>query len=157
MDNNEFNGGYQQTPNYQNSAGYQQAQSYQNNGGYQQAPNYQNNGGYQQAPNYQNYGGYQQMPNYQNNMGNQQPAKAPNIFKQFAFSFVPPKYKDLARAKVGSMIWLIVLLVFLLTGFSFLSMLAGYVLTGGVSEMLDLFPYFELSDGEFSIDESFYV
>ena len=155
--NYQNNGGYQQTPNYQNSAGYQQAPNYQNNGGYQQAPNYQNNGGFQQAPNYQNYGGYQQMPNYQNNMGNQQPAKAPNIFKQFAFSFVPPKYKDLARAKVGSMIWLIILLVFLLTGFSFLSMLAGYVLTGGVSEMLDLFPYFEVSDGEFSIDETFYV
>ena len=174
MDNNEFNGvnqqapteqgnaGYQQTPSYQNYGGYQQTPNYQNNGGYQQAPNYQNYGGYQQTPNYQNYGGYQQMPNqqmpsYQNNMGNQQPTKAPNIFKQFAFSFVPPKYKDLAKAKVGSMIWLIVLLVFLLTGFSFLSLVAGYVLTGGVSEMLDLFPYFEISDGEFYIDETFYV
>ena len=174
MDNNEFNGvnqqalteqgnaGYQQTPSYQNYGGYQQTPNYQNNGGYQQAPNYQNYGGYQQTPNYQNYGGYQQMPNqqmpsYQNNIGNQHPTKAPNIFKQFAFSFVPPKYKDLARAKVGSMIWLIVLLVFLLTGFSFLSLVAGYVLTGGVSEMLDLFPYFEISDGEFYIDETFYV
>ncbi len=162
MDNNQFNGVNQQMPNVQGNAGYQQAPNYQGNAGYQQAPNYQNNAGYQQAPNYQNNAGYgqmpnQPMPNYQNNMRNQQPAKAPNIFKQFAFSFVPPKYRDLARAKVGSMIGLIFLLVFLLTGLSFLGLIGGYVLSGGLGEVLDLFPDFEMSNGVFSIDETFYV
>ncbi len=123
------------------------------NGVNQQAPNYQNNVGYQQPQNNMNYSNGQGM----GYVANQAPKKAPNIFKQFAFSFVPPQYRELARAKVGSMIFLIILLVFLLTGFSFLTLAAGYVLSGGVSEMLDLFPDFSVEYGEFSIDQDFYV
>lgn len=119
--------------------------------------NNQFNGLNQQMPNEQGNGGYQQAPNYQNNNGYQQPAKAPNIFKQFAFSFVPPKYKDLARAKVGSMIGLICLLVFLLTGLSFLGLIGGYVLSGGIQEALDMFPDFKIENGVFSIDDTFYA
>ena len=142
MNTNDYNGEFEQAPNYQNN-------------GYQQMPNYQNNG-YQQMPNYQN-NGYQQIPNYQYGMNEQQPQKAPNIFKQFAFAFVPPKYKELARAKTGSMIWLIILLVFFITGIGYLLIMADYIFNSGIGETLDSMPYFELENGELFIDDELCV
>lgn len=50
MNTNDYNGGYQQTPNYQNGAGYGQAPNYQNNMNYGQASGYPNNMGYAQSP-----------------------------------------------------------------------------------------------------------
>lgn len=41
--------------------------------------------------------------------------KVPNIFEQFAYAFVPPKYGSPVKVKVGSMIGFVVLLTLLAT------------------------------------------
>lgn len=144
---------YTNEPSGMNQQNDLNASNYQNPVGYQQMPNYQQQQGYQQMPNYQQMQqGYQQAPNYQNQQYSQ---KAPNIFVQFAYSFVPPKYRELAKVKVGVMIAFVVLLVFILTGINFASLAIGYVASGGVSEALDMFPDFMIDDGEFQIEETF--
>lgn len=151
MNTNDYNGGYQQTPNYQNGAGYGQAPNYQNNMNYGQASGYPNNMGYAQSPG-------NMYPGNAPVGGNAlKTSKAPNIFKQFAFSFVPPMYKELARAKVGVMILLVLIVIFTACAFQYASFLLSYAISGGVGGVMELFPDFTLENGEFSIAQEFYI
>ncbi|MDE6016789.1 MAG: DUF1189 domain-containing protein [Acetatifactor sp.] len=81
--------------------------------------------------------------------------KAPNIFMQFAYSFVPPKYGCLAKVKTGSMIGFVTLFMLVITLISFVSLGLEYIVGGGVESALDELPDFELRDGYFSIDEDY--
>ncbi len=93
---------------------------------------------------------------FNNGAGNAQAQqKAPNIFMQFAYSFVPPKYGRLTKVKTGSMIGFVTLFMLVITLVSFVAMGLQYIVSGGVEEILDELPDFELADGVFSIDEEY--
>ncbi len=93
---------------------------------------------------------------FNNGAGNTQAQqKAPNIFMQFAYSFVPPKYGHLTKVKTGSMIGFVTLFMLVITLVSFVAMGLQYIVSGGVEEILDELPDFELADGVFSIDEEY--
>jgi len=131
-------------PNPQNydQAGNIQGNPYYNQGNpYQQAGPYPGNG-------YQNFN---QNPVY-NNAAAQ---KAPNIFQQFAYSFVPPKYAALSNVKTGSMIGFVTLLTLIVTLFTFIQVVIGYLSFGGVESILDEVPDFSIRNGKFSIEEDF--
>ena len=151
MNTNEYNAGYGQAPDYPNNAGYGQAPSYQSNAAYGQMPNNQNNMNYGQNP------GDVYPGNAPAGGNNQKPPKTPNIFKQFAFSFVPPMYKELAGAKVGIMILLVLIVIAMACVFQYGSFLLSYAISGGVSGIMELFPDFTLENGEFSIAQEFYI
>lgn len=171
--NNQSNFGVQgysnvqgyQNPNYQSQPVYQQTPNYQNQPVYQQTPNYQYNQEQQNQQYYQQPQNnmYQQAPQgytvgygYPVNGGNNQTSgKAPNIFMQFFYSFVPPKYHELAKVKVGVMIWFVVLLVWIMTTLSLGSMVFSYVINGGVDVILDELPNFTVENGEFWIEEPY--
>lgn len=93
------------------------------------------------------YGGFGSAPVEQ---------KAPNIFMQFVYSFVPPRYSRLAKVKTGSMIGFVTLLMFVITLVSFVTLGLKYIASGGVESALDELPDFELKDGYFSIDEEYF-
>ncbi|MCM1046158.1 MAG: DUF1189 domain-containing protein [Candidatus Gastranaerophilales bacterium] len=133
MDSNNFNNNQPRDP-YSNTGSY--------SGSYNAAPS---DGGY--TGNGYSYGGGQPMQP-------QPPRKAPNIFKQFAYSFVPPKYDGLTRVKTGSMIGFVVLLTLVATLISFASLAAGLLLFD-VDAIFGDVPDFEVKNGYFSIDEEY--
>ncbi|MCM1113811.1 MAG: DUF1189 domain-containing protein [Muribaculum sp.] len=90
---------------------------------------------------------------YESNQGGQ-PGKAPNIFKQFAYAFVPPKYNSLAKVKVGSMIGFVVLLTLIATVVSAVKFFIGFA-AFQEGDFLENFPEFGLRNGKFFIDEEF--
>lgn len=95
------------------------------------------------------------MNNQYGSGGAQADQKAPNIFMQFAYSFVPPKYGRLTKVKTGSMIGFVTLFMLVITLISFVALGLQYIVGGGVEEILDELPDFELADGYFSIDEDY--
>ena len=98
----------------------QQGGSYQQGNGYQQSNPYQHGNAYQQG------GSYQQGNGYGNYNGGVEAQKAPNIFQQFAYSFVPNLYDRLAKVKTGSMIGFVTLLVLAATLLSFVSVMVSF-------------------------------
>lgn len=140
-------------PDNTNNMIHQQGNPYQQENPYQQRNPYQQGTPYQQAGYAGN--GYQNFNNeraYNNNVPVQ---KAPNIFKQFAYSFVPPRYACFANVKTGSMIGFVTLLTFIVTLITFLQVVIGYISFGGVETVLNEVPDFYLSNGKFSIEEDF--
>ena len=79
--------------------------------------------------------------------------KAPNIIKQFVFSFVPPKYAELVNAKVGSMILMVCILILFMSSLLFV---VGIWEEGGINEMIGIFPDFEVRNGELFIEEPYF-
>ncbi len=80
--------------------------------------------------------------------------KAPNIFQQFALSFVPTQYGRLANVKTGSMIGFVTLLTLIATIIVFISPALSFS-SDNVNAMMDLIPDFEVKNGRFSIDDEF--
>lgn len=137
MDSNGFNTNQQ--------SGMNDAQQ---GNGYQQP--YTNAGGGYTSPDYSNpYG------SYGNDQGGQVQVKAPNVFQQFAYAFVPPKYGSLAKVKTGSMIGFVVLLTLVATLLSAAKFFIGFSSIGNSLDFMDEIPDFGLEDGRFFIDEEF--
>ena len=86
-------------------------------------------------------------------MNTAQAKKAPNIFKQFIFSFIPPKYAELANAKVGSMILMVCIVVLFMSSLLFV---VGIWEEGGINEMIGICPDFEVRNGELFIEEPYF-
>lgn len=114
-----------------------------------------NNGMNSEFNNGMNNGAGNGMNNQYGNGGAPAQQKAPNIFMQFAYSFVPPKYGSLTKVKTGSMIGFVTLFMLVITLISFVALGMQYIAGGGVEEALDELPDFELSNGCFYIDEEF--
>ena len=87
----------------------------------------------------------------------QTPSSTPNIFKQFIYSFVPPKYNELAQAKVISMILLILIVIIMASVILYGKHILSYTINDGLSDIIDSAPDFQVSGGEFSIAEDVYV
>lgn len=157
MDSNNLNNTQQTNSYYNNGAPNNGAPNngYPNNG----APNngYPNNG----YPNngYPNNGypnnGYPNNGNPYNYGNNQQPQEAPNIFQQFALSFVPPQYGRLTKVKTGVMIGFVMLLTLIATILSF--MVSSFKLSALVNseELENAIPDFEIKNGKLSLDKEF--
>lgn len=98
---------------------------------------------------------YNNMPNgsYGNFYGEAE--KAPNIFQQFAYAFVPPKYRSLAKVKTGSMIAFVTVLVLVFALASLAKFAVSFFAMGDMEAILDEIPDFELSGGVFSIEEPY--
>lgn len=138
---------YQQgNPNPQGNPN-QQGNAWQQGGGYQQSNPYQQGNPYMGGGNYNgNYNG-----SYN---GSPAPEKAPNIFKQFALSFVPPQYHRLTKVKTGSMIGFVTLLVLVATLLSFISLAAEFA-SVDMEEVAAQLPDFAISGGHLHMDEDF--
>lgn len=96
-----------------------------------------------------------QLP-YSNPYGNNPvQLKVPNIFEQFAYAFVPPKYGSLTKVKVGSMIGFVTLLTLLATILSVVNIFIAFSLLGSPLSVLEDVPDFELKNGRFYIDEEY--
>lgn len=91
---------------------------------------------------------------YGNYGGNDEPQKAPNIFQQFVFAFVPTKYNLLTKVKTGSMIGFVTLLVLVATIFSFISIEISLA-SLNMDELADSLPDFEIANGHLHMDEDF--
>lgn len=134
----------QGNPNQQQGNPYQQ----QGNPYQQQANPYQQQGNpYQQANPYMGGGG----ANYGVGL---EPEKAPNIFQQFVFAFVPPKYNLLTKVKVGSMIGFVTLLVLIATLFLFGSLVLE-LSSIDMEEVTAALPDFAIKNGKLHLDEDF--
>lgn len=81
--------------------------------------------------------------------------KRPNILEQFAYSFQPQRYGDLARVKTGGMIGFVTLLALASTVCIFLLFVFTYISRGGADSFWDWVPDFELRDGRLSMDEEY--
>lgn len=156
---------YQQNNAYPQGNAYQQGSQYQQNNVYQQGTPYQQGNAYQQGNFYQQGNAYQQGNTYQqgnayggngygNYGGNAEPQKAPNIFQQFAFSFVPNLYERLARVKTGSMIGFVTLLVLAATLLSFLTVVVE-LSSVDMEELAAQLPEFKLTGGRLYMEEDF--
>ena len=144
---------YQQGNIYQQGNAYQQGNPYQQGNAYQQGNFYQQGNAYQQGNPYQQgnaYGGN----GYGNYGGNTESQKAPNIFQQFAFSFVPNLYERLARVKTGSMIGFVTLLVLVATLLSFLTVVVEFA-SVDMEKLAAQLPEFTLTGGRLYMEEDF--
>lgn len=105
---------------------------------------------------YANNGGYT-SPDYSNPYGSNpvQQLKVPNIFEQFAYAFVPPKYGSLVKVKVGSMIGFVVLLTLLATILSAVKFFSNFSRIGNSLDFMDEIPDFGVKNGSFFIDEEY--
>ena len=97
---------------------------------------------------YGNYGGSYHYGNHPEQQ------KAPNIFQQFAYSFIPPRYGSLVRVKTGSMIGFVTLLALVATIISFVGLMLSFS-PSEVSGWADKLPDFMIKDGRLYIDEEF--
>lgn len=144
---------YQQSNAYQQGNPYQQSNIYQQGTPYQQGNTYQQGNAYQQGNFYQQgnaYGGN----GYGNYGGNAETQKAPNIFQQFAFSFVPNLYDRLARVKTGSMIGFVTLLVLVATLLSFITVVVEFA-SVDMEKLAAELPEFKLTGGRLYMEEDF--
>ena len=107
---------------------------------------------------YTNNGGYT-SPDYSNPYGNnpEQQLKVPNIFKQFAYAFVPPKYGSLVKVKVGSMIGFVVLLTLLATILSAVKFFIDFSHIGNSLDFMDEIPDFGVKNGSFFEEDELFV
>ncbi|MCM1267863.1 MAG: DUF1189 domain-containing protein [Bacteroidales bacterium] len=80
--------------------------------------------------------------------------KEPNIFKQFALSFVPTQYHRLTKVTTGSMIGFVTLLVLAATLISFLFLAVRFA-SVDMEEVAAELPEFEISGGRLHLDEDF--
>ena len=96
---------------------------------------------------------YMQQPGggYNRNYGAKE--KAPNVFKQFAYSFVPPKYNELAKVRTGGMIGFVTLLALVFSLISFVDFSYVMFSNDGITDLIEQAPDFALEDGEFWIEE----
>ena len=85
------------------------------------------------------------MGNYSGGVAEQ---KAPNIFQQFIYSFVPPRYDCLTKVKTGSMIGFVTLFMLVVTLVSFLDLVISYP-----SDFIEGLPDIVIRDGEMHIAE----
>ncbi len=145
---------YQQGNGYQQGNVYQQGNTYQQGNVYQQGNAYQQGNTYQQGSAYQQGNGYQQGSSYGNYGGDDESQKAPNIFKQFAYSFVPPLYHRLTKVKIGSMIGFVTLLVLIATLLSFGSIMVS-ISSIDMEEIASELPEFTLENGHLNLEEDF--
>lgn len=158
--NDSRQGYYQQGNPYQQGNATQQSTYYQQ-GNYNQQGNPYQQGNYMPQGNaYQQGNFYQQGDPYGGNGygnysgGSFEPQKAPNIFQQFAFSFVPALYERLTRVKVGSMIGFVTLLVLVATLLSFASVMVSFS-SIDMGEIASKLPEFALEDGRLYMEEDF--
>lgn len=86
---------------------------------------------------------------------NQTEVKAPSFFMQFPYAFNPQKYGELMRTKTGSMIGFVTLFLAICTIITYISFAISFSNTDEIKEVLDQFPDFYLTDGEFYIEEDF--
>ena len=144
---------YQQGNPYQQGGAYQQGNPYQQGNAYQQGNPYQQGNAYQQGNYYQQGGAGNGYGNY-NGGGNVSPQKAPNIFQQFALSFIPTQYERLTRVKTGSMIGFVTLLALAATLLSFLAVIFDF---GSIDmeELASQLPDYTLADGRLYMEEDF--
>lgn len=113
----------------------------------------QQTNGYQSS--YTNTGVYT-SPDYSNPYGNNPVRlKVPNIFEQFAYAFVPPKYGSLTKVKVGSMIGFVVLLTLLATILSAVNFFIDFSRIGNSLDFVYDIPDFGIKNGRFFIDEEY--
>ena len=160
-------GPYNQQGNYTQQGNAYQQGSYNQRGNAFQQGNYNQQGNAYQQGSYNQQGNAYQQGNYTqqgdpyggNSYGNysggsSEPQKAPNIFKQFAFSFVPPLYEQLTRVKVGSMIGFVTLLVFVATLLSFVSTTAAFA-SINMEKVAKELPEFALENGRLYMEEDF--
>lgn len=149
---------YQPGDPYQQGNPYPQGNAYQPGNPYPQGGSYQQGNPYPQGNPYQQGTPYQQgnsMGNCYGNYGaNSEPQKAPNIFLQFAFAFVPTRYDRLTKVKTGSMIAFVTLLVLIATVFA-----SSFVLYGLASvdwkELAEQLPEFKIAGGHLYMEEDF--
>ena len=80
-------------------------------------------------------------------------SKRPNILKQFGYSFLPHRYKELATVKIGSMVGFVTLLSFVSTLCILTVFLSTFVARGGADGFLNWIPEFELRNGILSLEE----
>lgn len=100
---------------------------------------------------------YQENDPYMNNSYgnyNPEPPKAPNIFEQFVFSFIPPQYNRLTKVRTGSMIGFVTLLALIATIISFVETAVSFALSD-VKERVNELPEFEIRGGRLHIEESY--
>ena len=144
---------YQQGNSYQQGNTYQQGNPYQQGNAYQQGNSYQQGNPYQQANSYTNYdyNNYGGSSHYGDTLEQQ---KAPNIFQQFALSFIPSQYGRLVKVSTGSMIGFVTLLALIATVISFISLL-GIFAPGEVETWANMMPDFEIRDGRLFVEEDF--
>lgn len=153
------NNAYQQGNAYQQDSAYQQGSPYQQGNIYQQGNAYQQGNFYQQGNVYQQGNPYRQGNAYGGNSygnygGDTEPQKAPNIFQQFAFSFVPNLYERLAKVKTGSMIGFVTILVLVATLLSFLTVVVEFA-SVDMEELAEELPEFTLTGGRLYMEEDF--
>lgn len=132
---NQQENSYQQGNPYERESPYGQNDPFQQENFYEQPEPYINNG-------YGNYG------------GNSTPQKAPNIFQQFIFSFIPTRYNRLTKVKTGSMIGFVTLLALVATLVLFLDLALNFP-TDEINEWVKGLPDFEIRNGQLSIEEDF--
>ncbi len=149
MDNqyNHQGNSYQQNSPYQQGNPYQQGSPYQQGNPYQQGSPYQQGNSCQQGNPYGGNG-------YGNYNGSSEPQKAPNVFLQFAYSFVPPLYDRLMKVKTAGMIGFVTLLVLVATLLSFASVMVSLSSIDMEKVAADL-PDFALAGGRLYMEEEF--
>lgn len=131
--------------NTYNGNSNKEGNSYQQGNFYPQGAPYQN-GAYNNFNN--QFGGYNE---------NRIPRKAPNVFKQFFYSFVPSKYGNFASVGAGGMIGFVTLLTFVATLILIIRVWLSFLIIGGIDTFLNVIPDFEIRNGRFSIEEEFYM
>lgn len=97
-----------------------------------------------------NLNNIQQTNSYYNN-------GAPNIFQQFALSFVPPQYGRLARVKTGSMIGFVMLLALIATIIEFMSFSFKFSALVNSEQVKDAISNFSLKNGELSLGKEYII
>lgn len=91
---------------------------------------------------------------YGNYGGNPEQQKAPNIFQQFALSFVPPQYNKLTRVTTGSMIGFVTLLALAAAIILFITLSIAFAALD-VKGWANKLPDFEIRNGRLYLEEEF--
>lgn len=112
--------------------------------------NYRSNSDYD-SYNSGSYGNYNSADNY----SSYEEKEAPSFFMQFPYSFNPQKYGELVRVKNGPMIGFVILFLALCTIVTYIGFSISFSKTEEIEKVLNMFPDFCLTNGEFSIEETF--
>lgn len=79
----------------------------------------------------------------------------PHFFMQFPYAFNPTKYGVLSNINTGAMIGFVALLLAICTLVTYIGFAISFNDTEAFNEVMDVFPYFKVDDGEFYIEEDF--
>lgn len=156
---------YQQGNFSQQGSSYQQGNfsqqgNFYSQGNSSQQGNFYSQGNFSQQGNSYSQGNFYQQPSpymdngYGNYGGNTEPQKAPNIFQQFALSFIPPQYDKLTKVKTGSMIGFVTLLALVATIISFVNLMIGFS-PSDIKEWASELPDFEIMNGRLYVEDDF--